>query len=114
MENQKSNKNLKIVIGILAVLLLGSLVCIFKMTSDAKTQQTVLTTTISEKESVMKDLAALKATYDTAIAENKTMSDELIVEREKVVNLMADLKNLKGMQHLWQSIKVNTMLFSLK
>jgi len=96
MENQNSNKNLKIIIGILAVLLVGSLVCIFKMTSDAKTQQTVLTTTLSEKESVMKDLAALKATYDTAIAENKTMSDELIAEREKVVNLMSDLKKSKG------------------
>jgi myosin heavy subunit len=96
MENQKSNTNLKVVIGILAVLLVGSLVCIFKMTSDAKTQQTVLTTTLSEKESVMKDLAALKATYDTAIAENKTMSDELIAEREKVVNLMSDLKKSKG------------------
>ena len=96
MENQKSNTNLKVVIGILAVLLVGSLVCIFKMTSDAKTQETVLTTTLSEKESVMKDLAALKATYDTAIAENKTMSDELIAEREKVVNLMSDLKKYKG------------------
>ncbi len=96
MENQKSNSNLKAVIAILAVLLIGSLVYIFKMTSDAKSLQTELTKTTSDKESVMKDLEALKATYDAAIAENTSMSDELIAEREKVVNLMAELKKSKG------------------
>lgn len=96
MENQKSNSNLKAVIAILAVLLIGSLVYIFKMTSDAKALQTELTSTKSDKQSVMKDLEALKATYDAAIAENTSMSDELIAEREKVVNLMADLKKSKG------------------
>jgi len=98
MENQeqKNNSNLKAIIAILAVLLIGSLVYIFKMTSDAKEQQTLLTTTKTEKESVMKDLEELKATYDAAIAENTSMSDELIAEREKVVNLMADLKKSKG------------------
>jgi hypothetical protein len=96
MENQKSNSNLKAVIAILAILLVGSLVYIFKMTSDAKALQTELTTTTSEKESVMKDLEALKTSYDAAIAENTSMSDELIAEREKIVNLMADLKKSKG------------------
>jgi hypothetical protein len=96
MENQKSNSNLKAVIAILAVLLVGSLVYIFKMTSDAKALQTELTTTKSDKESVMKDLEELKARYDAAIAENTSMSDELIAEREKVVNLMSDLKKSKG------------------
>jgi hypothetical protein len=96
MENQKSNSNLKAVIAILAVLLIGSLVYIFKMTSDAKALQTELSTTTSEKESVMKDLEALKTRYDAAIAENTSMSDELIAEREKIVNLMADLKKSKG------------------
>jgi hypothetical protein len=96
MENQKSNSNLKVVIAILAVLLVGSLVYIFKMTSDAKALQTELTTTKSDKESVMKDLEELKARYDAAIAENTSMSDELIAEREKVVNLMSDLKKSKG------------------
>ena len=83
MENQKSNSNLKAVIAILAVLLVGSLVYIFKMTSDAKAMQTVITSTKSDKESVMKDLEELKSRYDAAIAENTSMSDELIAEREK-------------------------------
>lgn len=96
MENQKNNSNLKAIIAILAVLLVGSLVYIFKMTSDAKTLQTELTTTVDSKNSVMKDLEELKATYDAAIAENTSMSDELIAEREKVVNLMKDLEKSKG------------------
>lgn len=96
MENQKSNSNLKAIIAILAVLLVGSLVYIFKMTSDAKALESTVQTVTTEKASVMKDLEALKATYDAAIAENTSMSDELIAEREKVVNLMADLKKSKG------------------
>ena len=97
MENQKSNSNLKAVIAILAVLLVGSLVYIFKMTSDAKSMQTEITSTKSDKETVMKDLEELKARYDAAISENTSMSDELIAEREKVVNLMTDLKKSKSL-----------------
>lgn len=96
MENQKSSSSLKAVIAVLAVLLVGSLVYIFKMSSDAEVVQTELKTTETEKESVMKDLEQLKATYDAAIAENTSMSDELIKERDKVVVLMADLQKSKG------------------
>jgi hypothetical protein len=44
----------------------------------------------------MKDLKDLKATYDAAIAENTSMSEELILERDKVVSLMDDLNKSKG------------------
>jgi myosin heavy subunit len=96
MENQKNNSNLKAVVVILLLLLLGSLGYIFKMSTDAEIVRTELTTTLTEKESVMKDLQELKATYDAAIAENTTMSEELIKERDKVVALMEDLKKSKG------------------
>jgi regulator of replication initiation timing len=96
MENQKSSSSLKAVIAVLAVLLVGSLIYIFKVTSEVQTVQTELKGTITEKQSVMKDLQELKASYDTAIAENTSMSDELIQERDKVVSLMADLKQSKG------------------
>ena len=96
MENQKSSSSLKVIVAILAILLVGSLVYIFKMTSDADVVQTELKATLTEKESVMKDLEELKSTYDAAIAENTSMSDELIKERDKVVNLMSDLKKSKG------------------
>jgi Tfp pilus assembly protein PilO len=96
MENQKSSSSLKAVVAVLAVLLVGSLVYIFKMSSDADAVQTELKTTETEKETVMKDLEQLKATYDAAISENTSMSDELIKERDKVVLLMADLQKSKG------------------
>lgn len=98
MEDQQNNSNssLKIIIGVLAFLLIGSLVYIYKISTDAKQVQTVLTTTMTEKETVMKDLQELKATYDAAIAENTSMSDELVKERDKVVNLINDVEKSKG------------------
>lgn len=96
MENQKNNSSLKAVIAVLAILLVGSLVYIFKMSSEVTAVNTEITKTTSEKESVMKDLQDLKATYDTAIAENTSMSEELIQERDKVVNLMDELKKSNG------------------
>ena len=96
MENQKSSSSLKAVIAVLAILLVGSLIYIFKMTSDAEVVKTELKSTLTEKESVMKDLQELKSTYDAAIAENTSMSDELILERDKVVNLMSNLSKSKG------------------
>ncbi|WPR70573.1 hypothetical protein SLW70_11580 [Flavobacterium sp. NG2] len=96
MENQQSNSSLKAVIAVLAILLVGSLVYIFKISSDVETVKTELKTTTTEKDSVMKDLQDLKTTYDAAIAENTSMSDELIKERDKVVSLMSDLSRSKG------------------
>lgn len=96
MENQKSNSFLKVVILVLSLLLLGSLFYIFKLTADSKILQTEVTSTKTEKDNVLKDLQELKSTYDAAIAENTSMSDELIAEREKVVGLMAKLEKSKG------------------
>ena len=96
MEEKQNNSGLKIVIGVLALMLIGSLVYIYTLTTEAKQVQTVLTTTVTEKESVMKDLQELKATYDAAIAENTSMSEELVLERDKVVKLMNDISKSKG------------------
>ncbi|TRX40868.1 hypothetical protein [Flavobacterium restrictum] len=112
MENQQNNSSLKAIIAVLAVLLVGSLVYIFKMSSDAEVVQTELKTTVSEKDSVMKDLQTLKATYDAAIAENTTMSDELIQERDKIVTLMDDLNKSKG--DAASMAKYKTQFFALQ
>ncbi|GEC78737.1 hypothetical protein [Flavobacterium aquatile] len=96
MENQKSNSSLKVVIAVLSLLLLGSLFYIYKLTTDTSTLENVVKTEKTEKENVLKDLQELKTTYDAAIAENTSMSDELIAEREKVVNLISQLEKSKG------------------
>ncbi len=95
-DQQNSSSSLKVIIAILAILLVGSLVYIYKITSEAKQVETELTKTVSDKDMVMKDLQELKATYDAAIAENTSMSDELVKERDKVVNLMNEVSKSKG------------------
>jgi hypothetical protein len=98
MEEQQNNSSssLKVIIAILSILLVGSLVYIYKITNDAKAVQTELTKTVTEKELVLKDLQELKTTYDAAIAENTSMSEELIKERDKVVNLINEVNKSKG------------------
>jgi hypothetical protein len=98
MEDQQNNSSssLKVIIAILAILLIGSLVYIYKITTEVKQVETELTKTVSDKDMVMKDLQELKATYDAAIAENTSMSDELVKERDKVVNLMNEVSKSKG------------------
>jgi hypothetical protein len=95
MENQNNNSSLKIVILVLLLLLLGSVYYNIKLSSEASALTTEVKSVKTEKETVMNDLRALKDSYDKAIAENTTMSDELIAEREKVVGLMAQLEKSK-------------------
>ncbi len=96
MENSKSNTSLKIMVLVLLMLLLGSVFYIFKLKNETTTLTTEVSSVKTEKENVMKDLQNLKDTYDAAIAENTSMSDELIAERQKVVGLMAQLEKSKG------------------
>jgi hypothetical protein len=56
----------------------GSLIYIFKVTSG-KTVQTELKSTMTDKE-LVKRFTGIKTTYDVAISENTSMSDELIQE----------------------------------
>ncbi|MFC6096018.1 hypothetical protein ACFPVY_05120 [Flavobacterium qiangtangense] len=93
MENQKNNSSLKAIIVVLAILLAGSLAYMYKISSDAKTTETAL---VKDKDTAMEELTLLKTKLDAAIAENTSVSDELIAEREKVVKLMADLEKSKG------------------
>src|SRR6478672_952835 len=96
MENQKTNSSLKIIVLVLSLLLLDSLFYIFKLTNDANSLETEITKGKTEKQTVMDQLKELNATYDAAIAENTSISDELIAEREKVVGLMAQLEKSNG------------------
>ncbi len=94
MENpKKSNSSLKALIVILALLLLGSLGYMYKLTNDSKT---VVTNLMSEKDSVLKDLTEAKDSLNAAIASNTTMSGELVAERDRVEKLMADVEKSKG------------------
>ena len=91
-----SNKGLKAVIVVILLLLVGSLGYIFKLSNDLSLKKIEVTTVVSEKEKVIADLNALKETYDAAILENTSISDQLIAERDKVVLLMEEVKKSKG------------------
>ena len=93
MEKEKKNSGLKAIIVILALLLVGSLAYMYKLTNDSQAVKEVL---MSEKDSVLKDLAAAKDSLNAAIASNTSMSEELIVERDRVQKLMADVEKSKG------------------
>lgn len=91
-ENSPNNKGSKIIIAILALLLLGSLGYIFKMNSDHTTTVTKIT---SEKDQLNTELSESIAKLDEAIAENTTLSSELIAERDKLVSLQKELEKAK-------------------
>ena len=96
MENQKSNSGLKAAVVILALLLVGSLFYIYSLTNDANILSNQIVTEKSEKDNVLDSLSILRDTYDKALEDKTAMSDDLVVEREKVINLIADLKKSKG------------------
>ena len=105
MENSKQNSNSKIAIIILSLLLIASIFYNFKLSNDTQTLTNVVAETKTERDKVLQSLDNLKATYDTAIADKSAMSDELIVERDKVILLIADLKKSKNNAAALQGFK---------
>ncbi len=96
MENPQKTSGLKVAIAILAVGLIGSLGFNFKQSQDVETKQIAFAEVNTEKNAVLTNLNELKLKYDSAIAENTSMSDELIVERDKVVKLMDEVRIAKN------------------
>lgn len=91
-----STKGYKATIILLILALIGSLAYVFKLSNQLNLEKVQITTVVSEKEKVIDDLAALKVTYDAAILENTSISDQLIAERDKVVMLMNEVKKAKA------------------
>lgn len=100
-----NNKGLKTVIVVISLFLVGSLAYIFKLSNQVKINKVEISTVISEKQKVLDDLAALKVTYDAAILENTSISDQLIAERDKVVLLMEEIKKSKDEEEVLLKFK---------
>jgi hypothetical protein len=92
-ETERSNSGLKILVVILLLLLLGSLGYMYKLINDSKQVEKAL---ISEKESVLRDLSIAKDSLDAAISSNTVLSEDLIIERDKIVQLMAEIEKSKS------------------
>lgn len=93
MDNQKSNSSLKAIIVVLGILLIGSLAFIYKMSTDSDATEKQY---MSEKDKLIGDLEAAKASYDAAIAENSSLKGELQAERAKIEQLLAEVKKSNG------------------
>ena len=93
MEEQKSSSNKKIITGVLIALLVALSVYTFKQNSDFKASEEFLK---QEKEQILGNLTSMEEKYDVAIAKNSSLSDELTVERDKIVAFKDSVKNLKN------------------
>ncbi|WP_309607496.1 hypothetical protein [Flavobacterium sp.] len=96
METKNKTLNLKPIVVLLVLLLAGSLFYIYQLTT--KNQNLIIETDIVkvEKQTALDSLSILKTTYDKALEENSIINEELLKEREKVVNLIEELKKSKG------------------
>uniref|UniRef100_UPI00404AF044 hypothetical protein n=1 Tax=Flavobacterium sp. TaxID=239 RepID=UPI00404AF044 len=96
MENQKSNSKLKAIIIVLSLLLVASLAYLFKVSTDKNELNISVENLTTEKSNLISELEALKLSYESAMAENTTLSEELAVEREKILDLIKEVEKYKG------------------
>jgi hypothetical protein len=93
MGEQKSSSNKKIITGILIALLVALSVYTFRQNSKFKASEEFLK---QEKEQILGNLTSMEEKYDVAIAKNSSISDELTVERDKIIAFKDSVKNLKS------------------
>lgn len=97
--NSKS-KNLKIVLGVLVVVLLGVGFYTAKLYNEKKETEATL---VREKQEVMKDLDIMAKQYDEAISENDVANENLIEARARIQELMDSLKiSQNSVNSLWR------------
>jgi len=98
--SQNSNTGLKVGLGILLVLFLGTAFYASKLYSDKQETERTL---VTEKQQVMNDLNNMAKQYDAAIAENEIANDDLIEARERIQGLMDSLKiSQNSVNSLWR------------
>lgn len=100
MTNTSSNTGLKVALGILIALFLGTGFYTSKLYNDKKENEAQLT---KEKQMVMDDLSAMAAQYDAAISENEVKNDQLLDAKERIQGLMDSLKTSQAsLSSLWR------------
>ena len=107
--NNKQPSNQKIIIGILAILLVGLGIFSGALYSEKNENEQILT---KEKQQVLADLNALTLQYDEVIADNKIVNDDLIDARERIdklvyslTNSQSSVKDLIGYKNLYIKLK---------
>ncbi len=93
MTETKSNNGLKVIAGLLAVVLLGTIIYTVSLYQDKKKTALALT---QEKELVVEDLNSLKSEYDKAILESNATNEELVSARDRIAKYIDSVKTMKG------------------
>ena len=98
--SNSSNTGLKVALGILIALFIGTGFYTSKLYNDKKENEAQLT---EEKQMVMNDLSAMAAQYDTAISDNEITNGKLIDARDRIQDLMDSLKTSQAsVSTLWK------------
>ena len=101
MENSNNSKStgLKIALGILLVLFVGTGFYTSKLYNDKKETEATL---VKEKQQVMSDLSNMAKQYDIVIGENESTNKDLVEARDRINGLMDSLKvSQNSVSSLW-------------
>jgi uncharacterized protein (DUF3084 family) len=87
-------------------LLCGALFYIYKLSTTNKNLNTEIKVVKVDKKEALDSLTMLKATYDKAIEDKAIISEELITERGKVIELIEELRKSKGDLKSMENFKI--------
>ena len=87
--NKSASTGLKVAIGILLALFIGTGIYTSKLYSDKKETEATLT---KEKQQVMNDLTTMTQQYDVLIGENEATNQDLVEARGRIQGLIDSLK----------------------
>ena len=100
MSNSNNTIGLKVGIGILLALFLGTGFYASKLYTEKKENEAVL---VNEKKQVMNDLSIMAKQYDDAISKNEIVNEDLVAARERIQGLMDSLKvSQNSVNSLWR------------
>jgi hypothetical protein len=91
MEDKKNNN--KLIIIALAILLVGVLAYTFYINNNYKKVNNAIK---DEKVEIEQNLDSMIVKYEDAISQNTSMSNELSLERDRIIGLRDSIKNLKA------------------
>ncbi len=105
MNKAKQHAGLKTTIVLLSLVVVGSVFYNVKAANDSQILTSTAIQTTTEKDKVLQRLDHLKAIYDAVINQKSALSNELIMQREKVIALIADLNKSNNTATSVQNLK---------
>lgn len=92
LNNNSSNKSLKIVILVMSLLMIGGLFYIYKLSDRSKK---VIVTLRSEKAATLKELRESQVKLEEVVLDNSELSSQLVTEKAKIAELIVKIEKAK-------------------